>query len=174
MYFRIKELTNKNKHANTNCIKAKDGSVIVEKDKIMQRWTEYIFDLYEDIAYYQRNGYAQDITESEVITAMKKIKHGKVVGNDKIAYDMIEAVGTFGISKVTGLVNIIYHSGEVPKQMLQSIFIALPKKAGATECDNYRLISLMNHIMKIILRILMNRNKRRINEENFRQSSTGK
>ena len=48
--------------------------------------------------------------------------------------------------------------------MLQSIFIALPKKAYTIECDNYRLISLMSHILKIILRILMNRNKRRINE----------
>ena len=48
--------------------------------------------------------------------------------------------------------------------MLQSISIALPKKAGNIECDNYRLISLISHITKSILRILMNWNKRRINE----------
>ena len=48
--------------------------------------------------------------------------------------------------------------------MWQSIFIALPKKAGNIECYNYRLITLMSHITKIILRILMKRNKRRINE----------
>ena len=169
MHCRIKELTNKNKHANNNCIKAKDGSVIMEKDKILQRWTEYIFDLYEDkkrgtLPIIKRNGYAQDIAESEVKTAMKKMKPGKAVGNDQIVYEMIEAVATFGISKVTELANIIYNSGEVPKQMLQSVFIALPKKAGTIECDNYRLISLMSHITKIVLRILMNRNKRRINE----------
>ena len=67
MHFRIKELKIKNKHANTNCIKAKDESVIMEKDKIMQRWTECIFDLYEDkkrgtLPINKRNGYAQDIT----------------------------------------------------------------------------------------------------------------
>ena len=71
----------------------------------MQRWTEYIFDLYEDkkrgtLPIIKRNGYAQDKTESEVKTAMKKMKPGKAVGNDHIAYGMIEAVGTFGISKV--------------------------------------------------------------------------
>ena len=86
------------------------------------------------------------------------------MGNDQITYEMIRAFGTFGISKVTELANIIYNSGEVPKQMLQSIFIAFPEKAGTIECDNYRLISLISHITKIILRILMNRNKRRINE----------
>ena len=120
MHCRIKELTNKNIHANTNCIKAKDGSVIMEKDKIMQSWAEYISDLYEDknrgtLPIIKRNGYAQDITESEVKTAMKKMKPGKAVGNDQIAYEMIEVVGTFGISKVTELANIIYNSGEVPK-----------------------------------------------------------
>ena len=135
----------------------------------MQRWTEYIFNLYEDkkrgtLSIIKMNGYVQDITEIEVKTAMKKMKPGKAVGNDQFVYEVIEAVGTFGISKVTELPNIIYNSGEVQKQMLQSIFIALPNKAGTIEYVNYRLISLMSHIMKIILRILMNRNERRINE----------
>ena len=132
MHFRIIELTNKNKHVNTNCIKAKDGSVIMDKDKIMQRWTEYIFDLYEDkkrwtLPIIKRNGYAQDITESEVKTAMKKMKPGKAVGDDQIAYEMTESVGAFDISKVIELANIIYNSGEVPKQMLQSISLVNTK-----------------------------------------------
>ena len=69
--------------------------------------------MYEDkkrgtLPIIKRNGYVQDITESEVKAAMKKMKPGKVVGNDQIAYEMIEVVGTFGISKVTELANIIY------------------------------------------------------------------
>ena len=83
-----------------------------------------MFDLYEDkkrgtLPIIKRNRYVQDITESEVKTAMKKMKPGIAVGNDQIAYEMIEAVGTFGISKVTVLANIIYNSEEVPEQMLQ-------------------------------------------------------
>ena len=141
----------------------------MEKRKDYTEMDRIYSDLFEDkkrgtLPIIKRNGYAQDITEIEVKTAMKKMKPGKAVGNDQIAYEMIEVVGTCGISKATELANIIYNSGEVPEQMLQSIFIALPKKAGTIECDNYRLISLMSHIVKIILRILMNRNKRRINE----------
>ena len=99
----------------------------------MQRWTEYIFDLYEDkkrgaLPIIKRNGYAQDITDSEVNTAMEKMKPGNAVGNDQIAYEMIEVVGTFGISKVTELANIIYNSGKVPKQMLQSILLHYQRK----------------------------------------------
>ena len=62
MHCRKKQLTNKNKHANNNSIRDKDGGVIMEKDKIMQRWTEYIFDLNEDkkrrtLPIIKRNGY---------------------------------------------------------------------------------------------------------------------
>ena len=86
------------------------------------------FGLYEDkkrgtLPIINRNGYAEDITESEFKSTMKKMKPGKAVGNDQIAYEMIEVVGTFGISKVTELANIIYNSGEVPKQMLQSVLL---------------------------------------------------
>ena len=40
---------------------------------------------------------------------MKKMKPSKAVGNDQIAYEMIEAMGTFHMSKVTELAKIIYN-----------------------------------------------------------------
>ena len=99
----------------------------------MQRWTEYIFDLYEDkkrgmLPFIKRNGYAQSITEGEVKTAMKKMKLGKAVGNDEIAYEIMEAVGTFGISKVTELANIIYNSGEVPSKCCNQFLLHYQRK----------------------------------------------
>lgn len=49
--------------------------------------------------------------------------------------------------------------------MMRSIFIALPKKPGAMECENHRTISLMSHCVKILLKVIMQRNKRRIHDE---------
>jgi len=43
--------------------------------------------------------------------------------------------------------------------MINSIFIALPKKPGTIDCKEHRTISLMSHVTKIILRVLLNRNK---------------
>ena len=31
-----------------NCVKAKNADIIMEKDKILERWTKYIGDLYDD------------------------------------------------------------------------------------------------------------------------------
>ena len=44
----IKEITGKKGCVSNGCIKAKDGSMILEKVNILDRWKEYIEDLFED------------------------------------------------------------------------------------------------------------------------------
>ena len=63
------------------------------------------------------------------------------------------------------LVNNIYKTGEIPTSMNESIFIRLPKKPKATMCTEYRTFSLMSHILKIILRIILMRNREKIEKE---------
>ena len=66
---------------------------------------------------------------------------------------------------MTKLLNIIYDSGELPDDFQKSVFIALPKKPGTTDCEQHRTISLMSHIIKVLLRVLMCRKKPQINSE---------
>ena len=49
--------------------------------------------------------------------------------------------------------------------MKQSIFMTLPKKGDLLLCSNYRLISLVSHITKIILRVVMARVRNKTNAE---------
>ncbi|GFN95634.1 endonuclease-reverse transcriptase [Plakobranchus ocellatus] len=77
----------------------------------------------------------------------------------------IEALEDFGIGKVTHLLNEIYDTGQIPTDLSKSIFIALPKKPGATECELHRTISLMSHITKILLKIIMLRIRNKIKPE---------
>ena len=49
MHCQIKEVTGKKRgNGTTTCVKAKDGTIIMEKDKILDRWSEYIAELYDD------------------------------------------------------------------------------------------------------------------------------
>ena len=59
----------------------------------------------------------------------------------------------------------MYNSGNIPEDLSKSIFIALPKKPGATECELHRTISLMSVVIKVILRILMQRMRNKIRPE---------
>lgn len=141
------------------CIKSRDGEIIMEKDKIQKRWTEYIRELYdanrdEDMEV-EYNGEGPEIMEDEVRFTLKKMKTGKAIGADGVATEMVTALEDFGIKKVTKLLNKIYHTGKIPEDMKRVVFSALPKTPGATQCAQHRTISLMSHMTKLLLRVIM-------------------
>ena len=49
--------------------------------------------------------------------------------------------------------------------MIESVFITLPNKPGTTDFKAHRTISLVSHVTKIILRIILNRKKSFIREQ---------
>ncbi|CAG9828617.1 unnamed protein product [Diabrotica balteata] len=55
------------------------------------------------------------------------------------------------------LLNQIYSSGVLPKEWLTSIFICFPKKKNLRECSDYRTISVMSHVLKLLLKVIHNR-----------------
>jgi hypothetical protein len=48
---------------------------------------------------------------------------------------------------------------------LKSIYIPIPKKLGTIECENYRTISPMSHVAKILLRMISKRIRNKITLE---------
>ena len=88
--------------------------------------------------------------KSEVRMALKKMKKNKSPGPDGVVVEMIHALEDFGIDKLTEIINRIYDTGCFPEDLSRSIFIALPKKPSAAECEQHRTISFMSHVTKII------------------------
>ena len=81
--------------------------------------------------------------------------------------ELITALQDVGIMEVTKQLNIIYDTGELPHDVTKSVFVAIPKKAGTTECEQHRTISLMSHLTKVLLRVLMCRMRNKIRPEQF-------
>ena len=48
MHDRVREVTGIKKNAAPSCTEAKDGTVLIEEEEILQRWKEYISDLFAD------------------------------------------------------------------------------------------------------------------------------
>ncbi|ELU15259.1 hypothetical protein CAPTEDRAFT_65968, partial [Capitella teleta] len=80
---------------------------------------------------------------------LNKMRTGKATGADGVAVEMFSAFEDLGVLKLTNILNKIYDRGNIPEDLLKSVFIALPKKPGATECGQHRTISLITHITKI-------------------------
>ena len=95
---------------------------------------------------------------------MKRVKKDKLAGPDKIPIEMYEALEKFGIEQLTSLLNKMYNTGEIPG-LLKSVFIALPKKPGAIEGGQHRTVSLMSHLTKILLKVIMLRIRNKIKPE---------
>ena len=75
---------------------------------------------------------------------------------DDITTEMLVAEGDIGITELTKLANMMYVQGSFQSELNKSIFIALPKVNGTIKCEKYRIISLMSHVTKFVLHILVN------------------
>ena len=66
---KTKEVIGKKATAKTGCIRSKDGDILMEKENILNRWSEYI-------TYHQyiNNDEGPQILEEEVQKALKKMK----------------------------------------------------------------------------------------------------
>ena len=170
MHDEIRELSGKRKSSpQGRCIRAVDGSMLTDRNDILNRWAEYIEELFqddrEDKPEIDKPMEGLKIMIDEVRAAMKKTKYGKTAGSDSITIETLDALANWGIDFITTLLNQIYDSGEIPKEMCKSIFIMLPKKDVATEGGMHRTIGLMSHLTKLLLRILMERMRSKLKPE---------
>ena len=170
MHSTMREITGRRGCTSNECIKSKSGEIIMEKAQVLQRWTEYIKELYEDDRHKEKpwikkSMHGPRILKAETEKAINRMKNNKATGPDEIAVEQIKNLGEFGIEKLTLILNEIYDSGEFPEDLSKSIFITLPKKPGAIECELYRTISLMSHTTKILLHVLMNRARNKLKPE---------
>src|SRR6266576_1347193 len=95
-----------------------------------------------------------EILESEVIYAVKCMNNRKAPRVDEIPAEVIRCLDARILTKI---LNKIYDSGEIPKDWLKSTFVPIPKKTNAKSCSEFRLISLMSHMLKIFLRVVHGR-----------------
>jgi hypothetical protein len=172
MHEKVKELTDRKKNIRTGngCIMSKAGDLLFEKNAVKERWVQYIHDLYNDENRGIRPEYVGDdgpsITQDEVSEAIKKMKDKKATGVDEISTECLKGLDPTSLDILTDLFNKIYKTGYIPNDLPQSIFITIPKKPKALECSDFRTISLMSHVMKAFLKIILHRNEKEIRSRN--------
>ena len=80
MHKRIKDLTGAKTCSSSGCIRSKDGTIITEKDDILERWTEYIEELFRNRGgkpEIRKNIDGPKILQSEIRAAVSRMKGNK-------------------------------------------------------------------------------------------------
>ena len=131
-YKRINEISGRKSGCiGSGCIKAKEGTMFVGKNAILNRWTEYVEELFHDVRGSMPSFpdliEGPNILKSEVRTAIKMMRKSKAAGPDGVVIEMIEALDEYGVEKLTDIINRIYDDGKFPGDLSKSIFITLPK-----------------------------------------------
>ena len=173
MHNKVKSLTNKKKGAKSasGCIMDKTGRMLFTEEEIKERWREYVSELYDDptrpeaVEIDIEGDGGMQITKDEVKKVIKKMKTGKAPGVDALTTEHLKGLDDNGLDKLTEMLNLIYDTGHIPDDLRHSLFITIPKKKKAQNCSEHRTISLMSHITKIILSIIILRNREKLDNE---------
>jgi hypothetical protein len=98
-----------------------------------------------------------DITEKEVEDAMRRLKNGKSAGIDDIQPELLKNGGREMNKILAHLCNMIWRTGEVPRDWRDGIIIPLPKKGNLSDCNNWRGITLLSIPGKVLASIILRR-----------------
>ena len=164
VYKKIKAITGSKSFASSGCILDEDGSKLMDAKSIAVRWNEYIEALFnrDEKPPIEKIIHGPPIMQSEIKSALQQTKQRKSTGPDGVSVKMLQALRNFGVEKLTEIANDLYNSDDIPEELTKSMFVPIPKKPGMLKCEQYRTISLMSHVIKIFLRVILKRIRRAI------------
>src|SRR6187399_193607 len=158
LYKKVKALQPKGSRV-PQVIKDKTGKSLMQKEEILERWAEYVEELYEektrtaaDMGDFINEVYT--ISENEIREVIGELPMGKACREDNIPIELLQCMEEEGIETITRLINMIYKSGYIPEDFRKSIFVPLPKVTKAQDCSDYRTIALISHASKILLQLI--------------------
>ena len=142
-------------------IKDENENILVEEQDIRERWRKYFEELLNEGNPYEVDeeekveGPVEEISETEIKRALKKMKNGKAPGPSEMTSDLLKEVGDRGTEELVKVFRNIQDRGEMPAEWAESFTIPVYKgKGDALSCGKYRGVRLLEHGMKVWEKIL--------------------
>jgi hypothetical protein len=163
--------------------KGKNGKIIGEEKKILERWTEHFTELLKegedkekerekenhrgnptpttkpDHAQEQVQETCQEPIRDELRWVIQRMKNNRVPGEDTIVAELIKYGGGGIVEAVHELIKLIWATENMPQEWDTEIICPIYKKGDKLECNNYRGITLPNNTYKVFSSILNDRMK---------------
>ena len=160
------------KAAVSETIMDKNGTIISDKSKRLERWKEYYADLLnkpppvvpdvELVAAAERANAHPTIncsppTALEIRSAIKALKNGKAAGPDGLPAEFYKAAEDELVPVLRDLFDVVWMGSKTPDEWQLSVLVPVFKKGDVRCCGNYRGISLLAIAGKILSMIVLKR-----------------
>ena len=145
---------------------------LTEEEDIKKKWQEYTEELYKKKDLHNLDNHdgvithlEPDILECEVKWALGSITMNKASGGDGIPVELFQILKDYAVKVLHLICQQIRKTQHWPQDWKRSVFIPIPKKGNAKESSKYRIIALILHASKVMLKILQARLQQYVNQE---------
>lgn len=163
-----------------------DGTTVLqEKDKILERFSDHFNELLnipgdldemardriEQRPVVQRLDEPPDM--NELMSAIGSMQDGKAPGRDGIPSEVWKNGGQKMTDCLLQMIQQVWDTQSVPQDWRDASIVPLFKKGDRKDCNNYRGISLLSIVGKILSRVLLNRLNAHIASQVLPESQCG-
>ena len=140
------------------------GNTLTEDGDIRNRWSGYYSGLLnetnpkEQLQNVPETAEVPPITVEEIINQLTKMKGNKATGPDLIPIEVWKKMGEQGIVFLEKVLNEAITSGMPSSWRLSELTPLFKGKGSILECSNYRGIKLISPTLKLLERIIDQRN----------------
>ena len=101
---------------------------------------------------------SESLSEEELSSTLRKLKSGKAGGKSDILPEMLKADCEEEFMKLLlELVGDVWKERRVPSDWCAAVLVPIPKKGDLSKCDNWRGITLLDVVGKVVARVLQER-----------------
>lgn len=147
--------------------KNRDGQIIAEREAVLDRWAEYFEELLnqslptqggeEEWLEQGANDRVKPPTLEEVHEAIAALKNNKAPGRDNICAEQLKYGGSDLAEAIYRLIRKIWETEKMPDDWSEGVICPLFKKGDKFQCSNYRGITLISSVYKVLSGILKQR-----------------
>ena len=163
-------------------LKEEDGTVTRCRDRIVDRARDFYEKLYssdinnnetleEELTIRDNSQNVPEITPNEVERTIQQLKRNKTPGEDNITPDVLKDASPSIRKILAKLYTECLRQNMIPKSWHRAIVMLLHKKGDQKDLANYRPISLLSALYKLLTKIITNRISRQLDENQPREQA---
>ena len=166
--YHIAKLLSNERPKQIDSVKDKNGKVLTNENGVRKRWKEHFCEGLNrpnpsepaEIDNNQIEELDIDVTpptKEEIRWALRNMKNRKADGIDNISADILKADLETSTDQISKILDLVWIRENVPSDWRKGLIIKLAKKGDLTCCGNWRGITLIPNITKIMGKIFIKR-----------------